>query len=129
MSKKHSKFLKKIIADKLSEIEPYNKKKLKLLFTEHHLDGSSGARLLTATAFPGQTEAVVAGLGENSAADYGDRPGDSRRFPYFCEPVLAGRLVWLSFLSDQLVSLRDFDIDRFIAFGFQKSTERRIGKR
>jgi len=36
-------FLKKLIYDKLKEIEPYDKKKLKLLFTEHHLSHAASA--------------------------------------------------------------------------------------
>lgn len=36
-------FLKKLIYDKLKEIEPYNKKTLKLLFTEHHLSHAASA--------------------------------------------------------------------------------------
>ncbi|MFN2456961.1 MAG: carbamoyltransferase [Chitinophagaceae bacterium] len=36
-------FLKKMLYDKLGEIEPYNKKKVKLLFPEHHLSHAASA--------------------------------------------------------------------------------------
>lgn len=36
-------FLKKIIRDELKKIQPYNKKKLKLLFPEHHLSHAASA--------------------------------------------------------------------------------------
>lgn len=65
-------FLKKIIIDKLSEIEKYNKKKLKLLFTEHHLSHAAS------TFFPSQfTNAAILtidGVGEWATASisYGE---------------------------------------------------------
>jgi len=65
-------FLKKIIADKLSEIEPYNKKKLKLLFTEHHL--SHAASAFYPSTFPKAAILTVDGVGEWATASicYGE---------------------------------------------------------
>ena len=40
---KEKMFLKEIIREKLAEIEPYDKKKLKLLFPEHHLSHAASA--------------------------------------------------------------------------------------
>ena len=40
---KEKMFLKKLIKDSLSEIQPYNKRKLKLLFPEHHLSHAASA--------------------------------------------------------------------------------------
>ncbi|MFY0631469.1 MAG: carbamoyltransferase [Flavobacteriaceae bacterium] len=40
---KEKMFLKKLIKDELSEIQPYNKRKLKLLFPEHHLSHAASA--------------------------------------------------------------------------------------
>lgn len=98
---------------RVSVVPPGTGDVIPAIFTNDHLDGSPGARR-SAAAFPEKTETVVAGLGEYLAADYGYRLGDSRFFPCFYEPVIAGRLVWPYFLSDQPVCLRDFDIDRFI---------------
>lgn len=40
---KEKMFLKKLIKDELKEIQPFNKKKLKLLFPEHHLSHAASA--------------------------------------------------------------------------------------
>jgi carbamoyltransferase len=40
---KEKMFLKKLIKDELAEIQPYNKRKLKLLFPEHHLSHAASA--------------------------------------------------------------------------------------
>ena len=36
-------FLKKVIRDELKKLQPYDKKKLKLLFPEHHLSHAASA--------------------------------------------------------------------------------------
>jgi carbamoyltransferase len=59
-------FLKKLIYDKLKEIEPYNKKKLKLLFTEHHLSHAASAYF--PSGFERAAIITVDGVGEWATA-------------------------------------------------------------
>jgi len=65
-------FLKKIILDKLKEIQPYDKKKLKLLFTEHHLSHASSA--FFPSPFEKAAILTIDGVGEWATASicYGD---------------------------------------------------------
>lgn len=55
-------FLKKILRDELKKIQPYDKKKLKLLFTEHHL--SHAASAFYPSAFDEAAILTIDGVGE-----------------------------------------------------------------
>lgn len=59
-------FLKKIIYEKLNEIQPFNKKKLKLLFTEHHL--SHAASAFYPSHFENAAILTIDGVGEWATA-------------------------------------------------------------
>jgi carbamoyltransferase len=65
-------FLKKVIFDKLKEIEPFNKNKLKLLFTEHHL--SHAASAFFPSEFENAAILTIDGVGEWATASicYGE---------------------------------------------------------
>ncbi len=62
-------FLKKKIFDGLKEVEPYNKKELKLLFTEHHL--SHAASTFYTSPFQESAILTIDGVGEWSTATIG----------------------------------------------------------
>ena len=62
-------FLKKNILDGLNEIEPFNKKKLKLLFPEHHL--SHAASAFYPSPFKESAILTIDGVGEWSTASIG----------------------------------------------------------
>jgi len=70
---KEKMFLKKIIFDELKKIEKYNRKKIKLLFPEHHLSHSASAFFPS----PFQEAAIITvdGVGEWSTASicYGNK--------------------------------------------------------
>lgn len=59
-------FLKKMIRDGLKEVEPYNVKKLNLLFTEHHL--SHAASTFFASPFEKAAILTIDGVGEWATA-------------------------------------------------------------
>lgn len=59
-------FIKKLIYDGLKEIEPYNRKKIKLLFSEHHL--SHAASAFFASPFKDAAILTIDGVGEWSTA-------------------------------------------------------------
>jgi carbamoyltransferase len=65
-------FLKKIIFDKLKEVQPFNKRKLKLLFTEHHL--SHAASAFYPSEFEKAAILTIDGVGEWATASicYGE---------------------------------------------------------
>jgi carbamoyltransferase len=65
-------FLKKIIFDKLKEVQPFNKQKLKLLFTEHHL--SHAASAFYPSEFDKAAILTIDGVGEWATASicYGE---------------------------------------------------------
>jgi len=65
-------FLKKIIFDKLKEIEVYDKRKMKLLFTEHHL--SHAASAFYPSGFENAAILTLDGVGEWATASisYGE---------------------------------------------------------
>jgi len=62
-------FLKKIIRDELTAIQKYNKKKLKVLFSEHHL--SHAASAFFASSFKSSAILTIDGVGEWSTATIG----------------------------------------------------------
>ncbi len=62
-------FLKKLIRDELMEIEPYNKKKLKLLFPEHHL--SHAASAFYPSPFKEAAILTIDGVGEWATSSIG----------------------------------------------------------
>lgn len=63
---KEKMFLKKLIHDSLKEIEPYDKKKLLLLFPEHHL--SHAASAFYASAYDEAAILTIDGVGEWATA-------------------------------------------------------------
>jgi len=63
---KEKMFLKKLLRDGLREIEPYNKKKLKLLFPEHHL--SHAASSFFVSPFEKAAILTIDGVGEWATA-------------------------------------------------------------
>ena len=62
-------FLKKLIHDSLKEIGPYDKKKVKLLFPEHHL--SHAASAYYPSPFESSAILTIDGVGEWSTASIG----------------------------------------------------------
>jgi len=62
-------FLKKLIYDGLKEVGPYNKKKVKLLFTEHHLSHAASAFL--PSPFEKSAILTIDGVGEWCTASIG----------------------------------------------------------
>jgi len=62
-------FLKKLIYDGLSEVGKYNKKKIKLLFTDHHL--SHAASAFFPSPFQKSAILTIDGVGEWSTASIG----------------------------------------------------------
>lgn len=68
-------FLKKKIYDSLSEIQPYTKSKLKLLFSEHHL--SHAASAFYPSMFEEAAVVTLDGVGEWSTASIGKGSGNS----------------------------------------------------
>ena len=79
-------FLKKQIFDGLNEIETYDKKKVKLLFTEHHL--SHAASAFFASPYSKAAILTIDGVGEWSTASIGTGEGNNiiinkeLRFPH-----------------------------------------------
>jgi carbamoyltransferase len=67
-------FLKKIISDKLKEVQPYDKKRLKLLFTEHHL--SHAASAFYPSGFEKAAILTIDGVGEWATASIGYGEGN-----------------------------------------------------
>ncbi|MDA7602833.1 carbamoyltransferase, partial [Flavobacteriaceae bacterium] len=67
-------FLKKQILDGLAEIETFNKKKIKLLFPEHHLSHASST--FFASAFSKSAILTIDGVGEWSTASIGYGEGN-----------------------------------------------------
>ncbi|HVY73195.1 MAG TPA: carbamoyltransferase, partial [Puia sp.] len=59
-------FLKKLIHEGLAEVQPYNKKKLKLLFSEHHL--SHAASAFYSSPFEESAILTIDGVGEWATA-------------------------------------------------------------
>lgn len=68
-------FLKKLIYDELNLIETYNKKKLKLLFPEHHL--SHAASAFYPSRFEESAILTIDGVGEWATASIGYGKGNS----------------------------------------------------
>lgn len=68
-------FLKKMIRDGLKEIEPYDSKKLKLLFPEHHLSHSASA--FYPSPFEDSAILTIDGVGEWSTASISHGKGSS----------------------------------------------------
>lgn len=68
-------FLKKQIRDGLAEVMPYDKKKLKLLFTEHHL--SHAASTFFASPFEHAAILTVDGVGEWATATISEGKGNT----------------------------------------------------
>ncbi|MFC2089762.1 carbamoyltransferase [Bacteroidota bacterium] len=66
---KEKMFLKKIIRDELSKIESFNRRKLKLLFPEHHL--SHAASTFFASPFSESAILTIDGVGEWATASLG----------------------------------------------------------
>lgn len=62
-------FIKKLILDNLKTIEPFDKKKLKLLFSEHHLSHASSA--FFSTNYPKAAILTLDGVGEWTTATIG----------------------------------------------------------
>lgn len=63
---KEKMFLKKLIRDGLSDIEPYDRKKLKLLFPEHHLSHAASAYYVS--SFEKAAILTIDGVGEWATA-------------------------------------------------------------
>lgn len=68
-------FLKKIIYDSLKTIEPYDKKKLTLLFTEHHLSHAGSA--FFPSGFEKSAILTIDGVGEWATASISEGNGNS----------------------------------------------------
>lgn len=68
-------FLKKIIYDSLKTIEPYDKKKLTLLFTEHHLSHAGSA--FFPSGFNKSAILTIDGVGEWATASISEGNGNS----------------------------------------------------
>lgn len=70
--------LKNILRKELRSIEPYNKKKLKLLFTEHHLSHAASAYF--ASPYKEAAILTIDGVGEWCTASLGHGTGNGIRF-------------------------------------------------
>lgn len=68
-------FLKKLIRDGLKEVEPYNKKELRLYFTEHHL--SHAASSFFVSAFAKAAILTIDGVGEWCTASISEGTGNT----------------------------------------------------
>ncbi len=71
-------FLKKLIRQGLAEIEPYDKNRLKLLFSEHHL--SHAASAFFSSPFERAAILTIDGVGEWCTASIGLGEGNTIRF-------------------------------------------------
>lgn len=71
-------FLKKLIYDSLKEIQPYDKKKVNLLFPEHHLSHASSA--YHPSPFDDAAILTIDGVGEWSTASIGHGKGNDITF-------------------------------------------------
>lgn len=83
---KEKMFLKKLIREGLQEVEPYNKKKLKLLFPEHHM--SHAASAFYPSPYKESAILTIDGVGEWATATIGKGEGNKiklikeMRFPH-----------------------------------------------
>jgi len=99
---KEKMFLKEIIHEKLAEIEAYDKKKLKLIFPEHHL--SHAASAFYPSPYAEAAILTIDGVGEWATASIGEGKGNGisilkeMRFPHSLGLLYSAFTYYLGFV-------------------------------
>jgi carbamoyltransferase len=123
---KEKMFLKEIIHDKLSEIEPYDKKKLKLIFPEHHL--SHAASAFYPSPFEEAAILTIDGVGEWATASIGKGEGNGisilkeMRFPHSLGLLYSAFTYYLGFV----VNSGEYKLMGLAPYGIEDSENVRV---